>query len=427
MRFSDIQKDPRNYDSDILVGKLENYFTTTIENCPFVDRLSETVLHLTLTDETVEPVTIPIHVKHDKGQTPAHVSNQHVVGLYNGTRWNEAPAFTTDFLQAVMCETVDNKQFQNQVRDAIASKVLETMTERTASELDQMFGGYLEEHLDDINFTIQLNFRYKFLRTNRIEVTTRTGESFQLVKSETTNTWKVNKEISEQLFDKLKEDFEHIKNLIDKQPKQFECVLNRTLPKELIPYLRDINRIKVKLAGGRTEPVWLTDHKNVVVDYWGDFDMRKSYQLELDVPVTLTYSDDTILATFFVTPGQSLKPVEKAMENLQNQFQYRNIIKERLTKHHVKDLLTRAIAANHDVIRRVIFSLEDDVTCFAEHGVEYELRMWDEHVYYERDGHTQWVFVKDGNDFNIDLEYSDLFNVNPSELKETIHELVDKF
>lgn len=32
MRFSDIQKDPRNYDTDILVGKLENYFTTTIDN-----------------------------------------------------------------------------------------------------------------------------------------------------------------------------------------------------------------------------------------------------------------------------------------------------------------------------------------------------------------------------------------------------------
>lgn len=427
MKFSDIQKDPRNYDTDILVGKLENYFTTTIENCPFVDRLRETVLHLTLTDETVEPVTIPIHVKHDKGQTTAHVSNQHVVDLYNGTRWNEAPAFTTDFLQAVMCETVDNEQFQKQVRDVIASKVLETMTERTASELNQLFGGYLEDNLDDINFTIQLNFRYKFLRTNRIELTARTDESFQLVKSEYTNTWKVNKEIPEQLFDKLKEDFEHVKNLIDKQPKQFECVLNQTLPEELVPYLRHINRIKVNLTGGRTEPVWLTDHKKVVVDYWGDFDMRKRYQLELDVPVTLTYRDNTVVATFPVTPGQSLKPVEKAMELLQNRFQYRTSIKGRLTQYHVKDLLTRAIAAQHDVIRRVIFSLEDDVTRFADNGVEYELRVWDDHVSYERNGSRQWAFVKNGNDFNIDLEYSDLLNVHPSELKETIHELVDKF
>lgn len=235
MRFSDIQKDPRNYDTDILVGKLENYFTTTIENCPFVDLLSETVLHLTLTGETVEPVTIPIHVKHDKGQTTAHVPNQHVVDLYNGTRWNELPAFTTDFLQDVMCEMVDDEQFQEQVRDTIASKVLETMTNRTALELNQLLGGYFEDNLVDITFTIQLNFRYKFLRTNRIEVTTRTDESFQLVKSETTNTWKVNKEISEQLFDKLKEDFERIKNLIDQQPKQHECVLNQTLPEELVP------------------------------------------------------------------------------------------------------------------------------------------------------------------------------------------------
>lgn len=301
------------------------------------------------------------------------------------------------------------------------------MTERTASELNQLFGGYLEDNLDDINFTIQLNFRYKFLRTNRIELTARTDESFQLVKSEYTNTWKVNKEIPEQLFDKLKEDFEHIKNLIDKQPKQFECVLNQTLPEELVPYLRHINRIKVNLTGGRTEPVWLTDHKKVVVHYWGDFDMRKRYQLELDVPVTLTYRDNTVVATFPVTPGQSLKPVEKAMELLQNRFQYRTSIKGRLTQYHVKDLLTRAIAANHDVIRRVIFSLEDDVTRFADNGVEYELRVWDDHVSYERNGSRQWAFVKNGNDFNIDLEYSDLLNVHPSELKETIHELVDKF
>ena len=427
MRFSDIQKDPRNYDTDILVGKLENYFTTTIESCPFVDLLHEAKLELTLTDETVEPVTIPIHVKHDKGQTTAHVPNQHVVDLYNGTRWNELPAFTTDFLQGVMCEMVDDEQFQEQVRDTIASKVLETMTNRTALELNQLLGGYFEEHLDDINFTIQLNFRYRFLRTNRIEITTRTDESFQLVKSETTNTWKVNKEISEQLFDKLKEDFERIKNLIDQQPKQYECVLNQTLPEELVPYLRNIQRIHVVLTGGRTEPVWLTDHKKVVVDYWGDFDMRKRYQLELEVPVILSYRDDTVVATFPVTPGQSLKPVEKAMEQLKNRFQYRTSIKGELTECHVKDLLTRAIAAQHNVIRRVIFGLEKGATCFAEQGVEYELRVSDDRVYYERNGSRQWAFVKKGNDFDIDIEYSDLLNVNPSELKETIKELVDKF
>ncbi len=426
MRFSDIQKDPRNYDTDILVGKLENYFTTTIESCPLVDLLHEAKLELTLTDETVEPVTIPVYVKRDK-ETIVRVPQQYVVDLYNGTRWGEAPAFTTDFLQAVMCEMVDDEQFQEQVRDAIASKVLETMTDRTALELDQMFSGYFEDNLDNINFTIQLNFRYKFLRTNRIEVTTRTGESFQLVKSETTKTWKLDTEISEQLFDKLKEDFEHIKNLIDKQPKQFECVLNQTLPEELVPYLRNIQHIHVVLTGRRTEPVWMTDHKKVVVDYWGDFDMHKRYQLELDVPVTLTYRDDTVVATLPVTQGQSLKPVEKARAYLQNRFQYRTSIKGELTECHVKDLLTRAIAAQHNVIRRVIFGLEKGATCFAEQGVEYELRVSDDRVYYERDRHIQWVFVKDGNDFSIDLEYSDLFNVNPSELKETIKELVDKF
>lgn len=427
MRFSDIQKDPRNYDADVLVDKLENYFTTTLENCPFIDQLDTPSVELTLTEETVQPVAVPIYVKHEEGQTTAHVPQQHVVDLYNGTRWNELPAFTTDFLQAVMCEMADNEQFQKQVRDAIASRALETMTGTSTLELNQMFGGYLEDNLYDIIFTIPLNFRYKFLRTNRIEVTQRTGESFHLVKSETTNTWKLNTEISEHLFDKLKEDFEHIKNLIDNQPKQFECELNQTLPKELVPYLRNIQHIHVVLAGGRTEPVWLTDHKNVVVDYWGDFDMRKHYQLELDVPVTLTYRDDTVVATFSVTPGQSLRPVEKAMEQVQNRFQYRTSIKGELTECHVKDLLTRAIAAKHDVIRRVIFSLENDVTRFADNGVEYELRVWDDHVSYDRDGDRQWAFVKDGNDFDIDLEFSGLLNVNPSDLKETINELVDKF
>lgn len=427
MRFSDIQKGPRNYDKDTLVDKLENYFTATLENCPFIDQLDKPSVKLTLTEETVQPVTISVYVKRDTEQTTARVPKQHVVDLYHGTLWGEAPAFTTDFLQAVMCGLAHNEQFQKQVRDAIASHALETMTGTSALELNQMFGGYLEDNLYDIIFTIQLNFRYKFLHTNRIEVTTRTDESFHLVKSEYTNTWKVNKEISEHLFDKLKDDFEHIKHFIDEQPKQFECVLNQTLPKELVPYLRQIDHIPVVLAGGRTEPVWLTDHKNVVVDYWGDFDMRKSYQLSLDVPVTLTYRDDTVVATFPVTPGQSLKPVEKAMKQLQNRFPYRTSIKDQLTQLHVKDLLTRAIAANHDVIRQVIFGLEDDVTCFVDDGVEYELRVWDDHVSYERDGSCQWSFVKKGNDFDIDLEYSDLVNVNPSDLKETINNLIDKF
>ena len=55
MKFSDIQKNPLDYDKDVLGGKIEAYFTVTLKDCLFIDQLTTHKLDITLTEETTEP------------------------------------------------------------------------------------------------------------------------------------------------------------------------------------------------------------------------------------------------------------------------------------------------------------------------------------------------------------------------------------
>ncbi len=86
------------------------------------------------------------------------------------------------------------------------------------------------------------------------------------------------------------------------------------------------------------------------------------------------------------------------MEYLQNRFQYRTSIKGQLTRYHVTDLLTvpSQLSMMRVILRRVIFSLDDDVTRLLDNGVEYELRVWDDQVSYERNGSRQWPLSRMG-------------------------------
>jgi hypothetical protein len=434
VKFSDIQKNPLNYDKDVLGGKIETYFAVTLENDLF-DQLTTNTLNITLTEETAQPTQVTLFIESDPETNVkrAHLPKPQQVNLYNGALWNEHPAFSTDFLQKVMCETTSNEDLHDHIRDAIASRALEAQVGCAAEELNAMFGGHFEDSSKGYDLAATLNCRYRFLSTTRIEVESVIGERVHLIKSQHTNTWKLNKEVSERLLGKLKADCEKIKNYILEQPNEMVYPLGKTLPEELIPYLRKVKHVGVTFNERVQVPAWLKDHEDAVLHYEGDFSMQKRYELNYQVPVNLSYDGTQVVVTLPIKAGESLKPTKKAMDMFKNQRCWWNELEAHLTKCYAKDLLLREIAPKRHVIQQLISNLDEEVLRFVDDdGVEYALSAWEDSVSYERDDSRQWIFIKKGDDFDISFEYSSLLNStlhnnNVSTLKETIKELVDKF
>jgi hypothetical protein len=435
VKFSDIQQNPLNYDKDVLGGKIEAYFTVTLKDCLFIDQLTTHKLDITLTEETTEPTRVAMFIDNDPETKAkrAYLPKPQQVNLYNGALWNEHPAFSTDFLQKVMCGTTSNEYLYDQIRDAIASRVFEAQVGCTADELNRMFGGHFEDSLKSYDFAPTLHCSYRFLSTTRIEVESVIGERVQLIKSQHTNTWKLEKEISERLLGKLKADCEKIKNYILEQPREIVYPLGKTLPEELIPYLRKVKHIGVTFNERVQVPTWLMNHKDAIIHYEGDFSMQKRYELDYQVPVNLSYDGTQVIVTLLIEAGESLKPAKKAMDVFQNQRCWWNELEARMTKCYAKDLLLREIAPKRHVIQQLISNLDEEVLRFVDDdGVEYALSAWEDSVSYERDDSRQWIFIKKEDDFDVSFEYSSLlssalYNKNVSKLKETIKELVDKF
>ena len=434
MKFSDIKKNPLNYDKNVLDGKIEAYFAVTLENDIF-DQLTTHQLDITLTEETAQPTQVTLFIESDLETKVkrAYLPKPQQVNLYNCALWNEHPAFSTDFLQKVMCGTISNDDLYDQIRDAIASRALEAQVGCTAEELNSMFGGHLEDSLKGYDFAPTLHCSYRFLSATRIEVESVIGERVQLVKSQHTNTWKLNKEVSERLMGKLKTDCEKIKNYILEQPNEMVYPLGKTLPEELIPYLRKVKHIGVTFNERVQVPTWLTNHKDAIIHYEGDFSMQKRYELDYQVPVNLSYDGTQVVVTLPIKAGESLKPAKKAIDMFKNQRCWWNELEAHMTKCYAKDLLLREIAPKRHVIQQLISNLDEEVVQFVDDdGVEYALSAWEDSVSYERDDSRQWIFIKKGDDFDISFEYSSLLNStlhdkNVSKLKETIKELVDKF
>ena len=402
MKFSDIQKNPRNYDKDVLGGKIEAYFTVTLKDCLFVDQLTTHKLDITLTEETTEPTRVTMFIDNDPETKVkrAYLPKPQQVNLYNGALWDEHPAFSTDFLQKVMCGTTSNEDLYDQIRDAIASHVFEAQVGCTAEELNFMFSGHFEDSLKSYDFAPTLHCSYRFLSTTRIEVESISGERVQLIKSQHTNTWKLEKEISERLLGKLKADCEKIKNYILEQPREIVYPLGKTLPEELIPYLRKVKHIGVTFNERVQVPTWLMNHKDTIIHYEGDFSMQKRYELDYQVPVNLSYDGTQVVVTLPIKAGESLKPAKKAIDMFKNQRCWWNELEAHMTKCYAKDLLLREIAPKRHVIQQLISNLDEEVVQFVDDdGVEYALSAWEDSVSYERDDRRQWIFIKKGDEY----------------------------
>ena len=435
MRFSDIQDNPLNYNLNTILEELENYFTVYVHRYPFISYINTDQLTLTLHEETLSPTDVIVHFKDDPILKPdfkkAYIPKNQLKGLFFNTISNEtkidikSDSFSKEFLQKLICNTAPIKEFRELLHDAIANKALENITNSTSNELNAMFNAYFEDNLLDFNITYKLNFKYRFLDTRRIELT-RYEEKFELVKSELTNKWMLNEELSEHLLEKFTQDCAIIKNLIQEQPTTLECVLNRQLGPELIPYLNTINYINTKMTAHKRGPKWIVDNNYVDIIHDNDYVIR-AYQLNLELPIQLTYNDEEqIIVTFPITPGESLKPAQQVIDSLESSVYYWDPIKKQLAHNYVKSLVTDAIVPKRKVIKQLIFSSDNKVLRFKEDNIEYCLTIRGDEVTYECDGNRQLTFLKKENDFDISLQYSSLLYEKFQVVKNPIHELIDK-
>ena len=425
MRFSDIQDNPLNYDYDVLFDKLKNYFTVDVSDYKFVNYLKTNNLIITTSTETVQPVDLHIYIVNNE----AYLPGPDLSHLWNVTRFNiDETRFSKDFLQELMCGTASNKHFQNQLQDTIANIALENISNCSSSELNDMFSEYFEDCLNNFSIGHNLYFRYEFTSSRSIKVYTPKDE-FKLIKSDLTDHWMLSDELSEHLIEKFKEDCTEIKNLILNQPTELRLALNEPLPKQLVPYIDKITNIAVTLEANKYGTKWIIDNDYVEVEEDEDYYLYSGtrYKLKLNVPMRLEYDDKNLtIIVFPIKQGQSIKPINEAMDMLQNYSYYWKSIKETLKQLYTKNLIKQELAPKHDLIRQLIFNSNDKTICFKEDDVFYKLRIRQEKAVYYQNNNTQITFIKNGNDFEISLEYSDLRHVKLADLRETIYELIDK-
>lgn len=435
MRFSDIQENPLNYNTNQLIEKLKNHFTISINECPFIDQLPTNRITVQLTNATLQP-NILVYIVIENSTKKAYVAEQQIRALYNATIWNESeslntvkPAFSKDFLQNIMCDTISNKYFQKMVHNTIASIALENITGCSSQELNEMFGPYLEDTLDEFNLSSKLNSRYKFISTNHIEVKPRIHDEFELIKPDNTNKWMLSKELPPKSLEKFKEDIQQIKNCILKQPTELKIELDKSLPQELTPYLNRIDHINTKMYAREYGPKWIIDNEYSYIEHEDYYYHEKSYELEIPVPLKLTYDskNQTTTITLPIKRGESLKPAENVIHLFKNPYHTWGRIKEQLKKFYIKDLIEQAIKSKRDVIRQLLFSSNNKTICFKEDNVKYKLEIETNKATYRRDYNKQIIFVKNENNFKVSLEYSDLIHTPIPDLENTINELIDKF
>ena len=441
MRFSDIQDNPLNYNTNQLIEKLKNHFTIPINDCPFIDQLPTNRITVQLTNATLKP-NVLVYIANENGFKKTYVAEQQIRTLYNATIWNESkslnpvkPAFSKDFLQHVMCDTISNKYFKQIVQNTIASIALESITGYSSQELNEMFGPYLEDKLETFELSPKLNMHYNFISTTRIEIKPRTHsdhDEFELIKPDNTHKWMLNKELPPTSLEKFKEDIQQIKNCILEQPTELNIVLNKSLPQELTPYLNRTNHINVTMYTREYGPKWIIDNNYSHYSYIEHEDyyyQGKSYELEIPVPLKLRYDSEnqTTTITLPIKPGESLKPAEQVIDLFKNPHYTWSRIKEQLKMFYIEDLIEQTIEPKRNVIRQLLFSNDNKTICFKENNVEYKLDIKHDKATYRRNYNTQIIFVKKEKDFEISLEYSDLKHTPIPDLENTINNLIDKF
>lgn len=429
MRFSDIKQNPWDYDKKTVLNALKRYFTVdmpTDSSYP-ITKDSYTIY---LTDETTEtiPVTLETHLNTSDAfeQLTGHINTKTLETLYNN-HFENKPSFTDDFLQQLICKTVDQGSFLTAINKALGVDYLENLTNDSSAILETYFGPYFEDLLKEINLPYELNFKYTIRNIHTIDIYNGKTHNYLLQHPET-KQWSLDELFSKEDELTFKKDYQTILSKLVEQPK----VLTRTLKLQnplsdiLESQLADLKTLPTTLYATKEGRRWIYD--NGSLDYDNDYDAyndRNRYDMNIPVNLNLT-ADNTLNVIFPIQKGQSLIPAQKLIDS-DDQYLFRKI-KKQLKSTLINNTLEQTIEPRKQAITNFLDQLpKHDTLEFKENGNIYKLIKWStEDVSYSYNNTYLITFEKEDDNYHYEANLS-LYDINETLLKDLIIDLISKF
>lgn len=429
MRFLDIKQNPWDYDRKTVLNALKRYFTVDMptDNSYPITKDSYTIY---LTDETTEtiPVTLETHLNTSNAfeQLIGYVKPKTLETLYNN-HFENKPSFTDDFIQQVICKTVDQESFLTAINKALGVDYLENLTNNSSAVLETYFGPYFEDLLKETNLPYELNVKYTIRNIHTIDIYNGKTHNY-LRQHPETKQWSLDKPFSKEDEITFKKDCQTILSKLVEQPKALTrtLTLQNPLSEILQSQLADLKTLPTTLYATKEGRRWIYD--NGSFDYGNDYDAyndRNRYDIDVPVNLNLT-ADNTLNVIFPIQKGQSLIPAQKLIDS-DDQYLFRKI-KKQLKSTLINNTLKEAIELRKHAITSVLDRLpKHDTLEFKENGNIYKLIKWStEDVSYSYNNSYLITFEKEDDNYHYEANAS-FYDIDETLLKDLITDLISKF
>lgn len=408
-----------------MLQKLKDYFTVPTKDLDLP--IEQTYVPLTLTKETTGKAPVLFNTD-DRRVTMAYV-----VALYDDMR-DDGVVFNDQFLQSIMCSTVNNHYYRELVKDSMRTLYLKNMTGLTSKRFDAIFTPYMEDSLDDFTSRPILRLNYKFDSRDCIGIKLSQTKSYddadmEIRRSDLTGQWTLTR-VSDEALAKFKEDLKALQKRANEQPTTVTRVIKGDLDENLRPYLDRLTSMTTTVTA-KTHSFysrqWLKDHDDASTSYddYGD----TLYKLTLDVPMAITHDGDAYTVTCPIEKGMSLFPAQNVLKNFETDDTLTYYVKRKLKPLYIKDLVLKGLASKEATVRLLLEHLDenDEALTFTEDNNRYQLRSRRGVITYERNGYTMMTFAKEDDRFKMSLRDSHLLNEHVYfNVKNLVAELIDK-
>lgn len=429
MRFSDIKQNSWDYDKKTILNALKRYFTVDMPTDSSFPITKDTYT-IYLSNETTEsiPVTLKTHLntRDTFDQLTGHIDTKTLETLYNN-HFEDKPSFTDDFLQQLICKTVDQGSFLTAINKALGIDYLENLTNDSSTVLETYFGPYFEDLLKETNLPYELDFKYTIRNIHTIDIYNGKTHNY-LRQHPETNQWSLDELFSKEDELTFKKDYQTILSKLVEQPKALIRTLTLQNPlsevlKSQIDALRTLPTTLYATNEGRR---WIYDNGSLDYDNdYDDYNDRNRYDINIPVNLNLT-ADNTLNVIFPIQKGQSLIPAQKLIDS-DNQYLFRKI-KKQLKSVLINNTLKQVIEPRKHAITSFLDRLPKHGSLkFKENGNTYELTKWaTESISYEYNNHYLIEFRKENNGYTYKAT-SSLYDIDEALLKDLITDLINKF
>lgn len=429
MRFSDIKQNPWDYDKKTILNALKRYFTVDMPtDSPYpITKDSYTIY---LTDKTTEtiPVTLETHLNTSDAfeQLTGHIDTKTLETLYNN-HFEDKPSFTDDFLQQLICKTIDQGSFLTAINKALGVDYLENITNDSSAVLETYFGPYFEDLLKETNLPYELNFKYTIKNIHTIDIYNGKTHNYLLQHPET-NQWSLDELFSKEDELTFKKDYQTILSKLVEQPKALTraITLQNPLSDILKSQLDAIKTLPTTLYATNEGRRWIYDNGSFDYDNdYDDYNDRNRYDIDIPVNLNLT-ADNTLNVIFPIQKGQSLIPAQQLIDS-SDQYLSR-LIKKQLKAILINNTLEQTIEPRKQAITNFLDQLpKHDTLEFKENGNIYKLIKWStEDVSYSYNNSYLITFEKEDDNYHYEANAS-FYDIDETLLKDLITDLISKF